>query len=204
MDRAGSEGAQRDGQHRQGHGQGGAQQQPQQGSADGARHAADHALHGALPGRREVGLQDEYQRQRHPVPVIDGKGLGERNGDGRADAHAQGMAERVGLKAQVLAQGTPGLPRAACARDALCRRGGCKALVEQGLHDRLGGMQQAVQHRHHGGQVRRIGHGAAAQVMQPGAVVRQPLAQAFRLLGVADVGGAGDGVAYAGVAVHRM
>ncbi|MNT51910.1 hypothetical protein D3C72_1889010 [compost metagenome] len=88
------------------------------------------------------------------------------------------MAERVGFEAQVLAQGAPGLPRAARTARALRGRGGGDGLVEQGLHDGLGGMQQAVQHRHHGGEIGRVGRRPAAQVVQAGGVVRQPLTQA--------------------------
>ncbi|MNP96872.1 hypothetical protein D3C85_94640 [compost metagenome] len=114
------------------------------------------------------------------------------------------MAEGIRFHAQVLTQGAGGLARAACQAGDLnrsCRR---VALVEHGLHDRLRRLQHAVQHRHHRGQIRRIGHGAAAQVVQTSAEVRQPFPQALRLFGVTDVRGAGDGIADAGVAVQRM
>ncbi|KAG0772152.1 hypothetical protein G6F22_015948 [Rhizopus arrhizus] len=204
MNGARGEGAQRNGQHGERHRQRRTQQQAQQRCADGAGDAAGDAFEGTLPRGGEIGLQDEYQRQRHPITMVDGECLGQGHGDGGADAHAQGVAEGIGFHPQVLAQCAPRLPCARRAPALLGGRGRRTALVEQRLRDGLCGVQQAVQHGHHRGQIGRIGHGAAAQVMQAGAIVGQTLAQALRLFGVTDVRGAGNRVAHAGVAVQRV
>ena len=111
------------------------------------------------------------------------------------------MAQGVRLQSQVLAQRVPGLP---ARRPSWMPRRPAARRRRTGLPDGLGGLLQPVQHRNDAGQLGRVRERGAAKFAQIGAVAFQPFAQAIRLARVGGIGGASDGIAYAGVAVQGV